>query len=126
MIGSAILALAMQAQPGPATAGSFSPAEIRTMCRGETEGPSPFRTEAAIRLLAEHQRSKCRMYLLGLAEGLARSGEGRDPPLCLPPRAERDGFADRLLDAVLSETGDDEAALPNIVRRVILTHYRCP
>ena len=122
-MASAIWAFAMAAQPQPAVDGPFSAAEIRTMCRGETEEPSPFRTEAAIRLLAEHQRSKCRMYLLGLAEGLARSRQERDPPLCLPPRAERDGFADRLLDAVISEAG---GTLPSTVRRVILTHYRCP
>ena len=124
MMASAILVSAMLAQPEPPAAGSFSPAEVRTMCRGETEEPARFRTDAAFRLLAQHQRSNCRMYLLGLADGIGRSLQERES-FCLPPVTERDLLADRLAEAVLSGSGEADADIAAIVRQVLLSHYRC-
>ena len=116
----ALSAAAAQAQPDTSY---FNAAEIRTMCRGETEESPQFRTEAAFRLLAQVQRSKCRMYLLGLADGIGRGQPDQGRAACLPPASEREALADRLVEAVLNETGD--ADTPAIVRWVLRTVYGC-
>jgi len=90
------------------------------MCRGQTDEPAEFRTQTAFELLAQHQRSKCRMYLLGLAEGLAQSERG--DATCLPPIADREALSDRLVAAVLEGPGGAE--IPEIVRGV-LRSYDC-
>lgn len=96
------------------------------MCRGETEEAHQFRTDAAFRLLAQHQRSKCRTYLLGLADGIGRYAHEGEPRLCLPPATERDVLANRLADAVLSRSSETDTSILGIVQRVLRSHYRCP
>lgn len=95
------------------------------MCRGETDEPAEFRTEAAFRVLASHQRSKCRMYLLGLVDGLVASSRPGDRSFCLPPDFDRARMADRLIDRVLSDTADGEPNIPALVQSVLRTESRC-
>ena len=96
------------------------------MCRGETDERAEFRTEAAFRVLASHQRSKCRMYLLGLVDGLVASSRPGDRLLCLPPDFDRERMADRLMDLVLSEAGNRERSIPALVQSVLRAEGRCP
>ena len=125
MFGLIILTAAVVGQGGPGTAASFSPSELRTMCRGETDERAEFRTEAAFRVLASHQRSKCRMYLLGLVDGLVASSRPGDRLFCSPADFDRERMADRLMDSVLSDAADQEPNIPALVQNVLRAESRC-
>jgi hypothetical protein len=117
-LGSAALAAFVAAQPGAAPAnGHFTAAEVRAMCRGEAGGEARFRTQAAYALMAEVQRSKCRMYLLGVADGIGPPDDrGRT---CPPAVTEREALGDLLVAAVLQPPEASDRGVPDIVRTVL-------
>jgi len=156
MVPLLIIGAAMAAQAPAQADGQFSMAEIRTMCRGESDEPAQFRTEAAFRLLADIQRNKCRMYLLGIADGIGRGGgqgdrcpsqgpdretqtdrmvaailsdapdPGRAASAPVQQRPGREALADRLVAAVLSESRDAGQSIPGLVQRVLGAESGCP
>ena len=125
MFGLILLAGAFAAQPTPAASGAFSADEIRTMCRGEGDEGAEFRTDAAFRLFVNYQRSRCRMYLLGVADGMIHSARLGEPGLCLPPGLDRERLADQLTEALLSEQAAADSSLPAIVERLLRSESRC-
>src|SRR5688500_2256982 len=125
MFGLIILTAAVVGQSEPGTTAYFSPSEVRTMCRGETDQQAEFRTEAAFRVLASHQRSKCRMYLLGLVDGLVASSRPGDRSFGLAPDFDRERMAGRLMDSVLSDAADREQNIPALVQSVLSAESRC-
>jgi hypothetical protein len=125
MLGSAALAAALAAQAAPHQAEMFTLAEVRAMCEGKTEGAAEFRTGAAYQLLARIERDKCRMYLLGIAQGVERASAAMGQASCTPGPTFRDELADRLVEAVLRPAGDPAGGIVQIVRDVLGSRPGC-
>ena len=81
-IGAVLAAAAAPLQP--ARAEMYGIAELRGLCRGESPESAEFRTGAGYRLLAQVARERCRMYLLGVAEGQLDRRERSGGSSCLP------------------------------------------
>ncbi|HYD14278.1 MAG TPA: hypothetical protein VEC11_15640 [Allosphingosinicella sp.] len=113
---AALVFFAAQPDAAPAV-GLFSVAEMRAMCRGESDGDPRFRTQAAYELLAELQRAKCRMYLLGIAEGIGEA--------CAADPRGRDALGARLAAAVLRAPEDRETSVAALVRAELLLRPGC-
>jgi len=108
----------------PARAEFFGVEEMRALCRGETDDARQFRTDAGHRLLAQVSRERCRMYLLGLAEGrLRRTGQdggGR----CLPAGTTEAEVADFLVGALV-EGHEAGGSVDEIVGEALRARYGC-
>lgn len=99
--------------------------EVRAMCAGESREAAEFRTEAALALHAEIQRQKCRIYLLGIAEGIEAAAAARGEPRCVPYAADREALAEVLGDAVAARAGDPSARIGPIVRTAVRAQFAC-
>jgi hypothetical protein len=123
-LGSAALVASVTTQPGTAPAdGHFTASELRVLCRGEAEGNPQFRTQAGYEMLAEYQRARCRMYLLGVADGIGwRQADGR---ACAPGANDRDTLADQLVEFVLQSPITPEASIRGIVAAALLARPPC-
>ena len=126
IIGLAAMAAAAAAAPAaPAQAELFTFEQLRAMCAGEAADSAEFRTGAAHALLREIYRSRCRMYLLGIAEGLRHGDDGQQPPSCPDAAMNEPEIGDRLVEAVLGRTETGEVRVAQIVRDVLRTRYGC-
>ena len=122
--GAAALAASVAAQAGTAPPeGQFTAAELRVMCRGESAENPRFRTRAGYEMLAEYQRAKCRMYLLGVADGIGwHQAGGR---ACAPGAAERERLADQLVEAMLQPPATPDGSVRGIVAAALILHPPC-
>ena len=124
VLGSATLVVSVTAQAGPAPGdGHFTYAELRMMCRGETEGNPQFRTQASYEMLAQYQRAKCRMYLLGVADGIG--WHRADARACTPAANERETLGDQLVEAVLQAPVGPETSIRGIVAAALIARPPC-
>ena len=123
-LGSAALVASVTAQAGTAPAdGHFTAVELRAMCRGEGEGNPQFRTSAGYEMLAEYRRARCRMYLLGVADGLGwRQTDGR---ACTHAANERDALADQLAEFMLQSPDTSDTSVRGIVAAALIAHPPC-
>ena len=122
-LGAATLAFSAAAQAAAPADGHFTVAELRMLCRGEAEGNPQFRTQAGYAMLAEYQRAKCRMYLLGLADGIGwQQADGR---ACASPATAREALGDRLVEAVLEAPATSGSSIRAIVAATLILHPPC-
>jgi len=126
MIGLAALALAGTAPASPARAEFVRFEQLQGLCAGQAADAAEFRTEAAHMLLRDIYRARCRMYLLGLADGLfARWDVGPPALACLRTERPEAEVADALIEAVLSRTAPPAGGVGEIVREVLRDRYGC-
>jgi hypothetical protein len=123
LAASAAVAAAAPATPAEAELLSFE--QLRAMCAGETADSTEFRTGSAHALLREIYRSRCRMYLLGIADGLLHREDSRQPRSCPGHDIAEPEIGDRLVEAVLDRTEAGEGGASEIVREVLRTRYGC-
>lgn len=123
---SAAAALLAAFPAAPAAAEFFSFEEMRGMCRGETDQPADFRTDAGYRLLAASLRERCRMYLLGLAEtNLREIGTVASRQGCMADQAPPAEVAEALAEALAARAEPPEEGLAGLVREVLRARYGC-
>ena len=109
----------------PARAELYDIDEMRALCRGESAESPEFRTGAGYRLLAQVARERCRMYLLGLAEGQVDRRERASGSRCLPAGTAPAQVADALVEAVLAEPEGSGGTLAGLVRDALRTRFGC-
>ncbi len=102
-----------------------SAADVRMMCAGESREPGDFRTSAAFALQAEIERQKCRMYLMGIAEGIEAASAARGEPRCVPSDAHREALAEVLTEAVAVRADEPGARVGDIVRAALRAQFSC-
>jgi len=122
---AASAAVAAAAPVAPAQAELLGFEQLRAMCAGEAADSAEFRTGAAHALLREIYRSRCRMYLLGIADGLLHGQDGRQPPSCPGHDIVEPEIGDRLVEAVLDHAEAGEGGAAQIVGDVLRTRYGC-
>ena len=124
LVALGLAGAAAAAQP-PARAEFFGVEQMRSMCRGEDGDAPEFRTDAANRLVAQVARERCRMYLLGLAEGqlrrLEQDGRGR----CLPPGTSDAEVADALVEALVRRPREAAGTVDELVQDALRARYGC-
>lgn len=121
----ALLAVAGATVPQPARAEFFTLEQMRAMCRGEDDRAAEFRTGAGYRLLAQVARERCRMYLLGLAEGQLRRIEFEGRERCLPAGTTDAQVADALVAALADRPEQARASVDEVVQDALRSRYGC-
>ena len=124
MLILAVLAIAAATSPmDAAQAQFFTAGQMRAMCRGEVADAPQFRTRAANQLVAESYRSRCRMYLLGVADALLHNEQ--EGHRCIGAGTAQAEVVEPIVAALLAhdETSQDEIAA--IVREVLRSRFGC-
>lgn len=124
LIGAAALAGAA-APLQPARAELYGIDRLRALCRGEAPESAEFRTGAGYRLLAQVARERCRMYLLGLAEGQLDRRERAGGERCLPAGTDPARVADALAEALLAEPEGSGGTVAGLVRDALRARFGC-
>lgn len=121
-IGLAALAAPAARTDAVPADGHFTASELRVLCRGETETSPQFRTQAGYQMMAEYQRARCRMYLLGVADGIG--WHQADDRACASASSERDSLGEQLVEAILQPAGPDRS-VREIVAAQLIAHPSC-
>ena len=103
----------------------FTVAEMRSMCRGESPESPEFRTGASFRLLAQLQRERCRMYLLGVAEGQLQRLEADGRENCLPAGTPEAEVADALVATLAERSEEASGTVDELVQDALRARYGC-
>jgi hypothetical protein len=118
-------AVAAAAPVSPAHAEFYSFEALQNMCRGESVEEPEFRTGAARELLRDIYRSRCRMYLLGLADGFLDAAADERRITCLPLGTDESEVAAALVAELLGRTQPPRGGVGEIVRDVLRNRYNC-
>ena len=123
---AAATAAAASVPLAPVQAEFFTLAELRDMCRGAIGENAEFRTGAGHRLLAETYRARCRMYLLGVADGYLQTHAETDARMaCIRPGTPEAEVAEPLIEAVLTRTDVPDDGIAALVREVLRSRFGC-
>ena len=98
--------------------------QLRDLCRGGPDQGPQFRTAAANQLLAESYRARCRLYLLGLVDGLMEEDETPERR-CIAPGTPEDEVTGPLIAALVAAPGEPEEGVVAIVREVLHSRFGC-
>ena len=120
-----VLAAAAAAGAQGPRAEFFSLAEMRAMCRGESDEAPGFRTGASYRLLAQLQRERCRMFLLGIAEGQLQRLEADGHERCLPAGTPQAEVADALVATLAERSEAAGGTVDELVQDALRARYGC-
>ena len=125
LVAMSVLAAAAEANSQTARTEFFSLEQMQAMCRGESDESPGFRTGASYRLLAQLQRERCRMYLLGVAEGQLQRLEADGRESCLPVGTPEAEVADALVAALTARSEAAGGTVDELVQDALRARYGC-
>ena len=125
LVAMSVLAAAAEANSQTARTEFFSLEQMQAMCRGESDESPGFRTGASYRLLAQLQRERCRMYLLGVAEGQLQRLEADGRERCLPAGTSGAEVADTLVATLTERSEAAGGTVDELVQDALRARYGC-